>query len=293
MNTIGKILVVLNLIFAVVVGGFLVIDFATRSNWKQAYEKLQREMQVAEKNTNTSGRTLQELNNQVKRAEVERDELRLKLTEQETVAKAMEENKNLLIKEALEKAKDADLSAQAAIGEKNRLKEEVKGLTVIVQSRDKYILELQDSNKKFRTEAIAQAAIAAATQSRNEHLLGQVQDLTRKMALRDAGVGGEGTVAKDPNAPNPPPVYVKGKIEKINPDDRGLVQISVGSDQGLNKYHTLEVYRLNPRPEYLGMIRIVDAEQHKAIGRLMRANLNKGALQEGDIVASSLTNQAP
>ena len=40
MNTIGKILVVLNLVFALVVGGFLVIDFATRTNWKTAYESL-------------------------------------------------------------------------------------------------------------------------------------------------------------------------------------------------------------------------------------------------------------
>ena len=47
MNTIGKILVVLNLVFALLVGGFLVIDFATRSNWKKEYEKLQSEMVVA------------------------------------------------------------------------------------------------------------------------------------------------------------------------------------------------------------------------------------------------------
>ena len=47
MNTIGKTLVILNLVFALVVGGFLVIDFATRNNWKTAYEALKREMDVA------------------------------------------------------------------------------------------------------------------------------------------------------------------------------------------------------------------------------------------------------
>lgn len=295
MNTIGKILVILNLIFALVVGGFLVIDFATRTNWKISYEKLRSEMEVALTSTKISGRSLQDLVTQVKRAEAEKEELKLKLVDQETVAKAQLESQKRLTDDATDKAKDADLNAQKSIAERDRLKEEVKGLNLTVQNRDTAILGLQDSVKKFRTEAIAQENIAKAMQARNENLLARLQDLERKIALNEAGVGNSGGLTRDPNAPNPPTAYIKGKIDKVDPQDRTLVQISIGTDQGLSKNHTLEVYRLNPQPAYLGMIRIVDAKEHVAVGKLVRnANSGKsGPLLEGDIVASSLNNQSP
>src|SRR5258708_3067903 len=50
MNILGKILVFLNLLFALAVGGFLLVDFQTRKNWKQAYEQLVAETKVSESN---------------------------------------------------------------------------------------------------------------------------------------------------------------------------------------------------------------------------------------------------
>jgi hypothetical protein len=289
MNTIGKILVVLNLIFALVVGGFLVIDFATRTNWKTAYEKLKDEMLVAGTNTNESGRTLQQLNTQVKRAVAEREEWKQKLIDQETVAKVERESHKRMTDELIDKAKDADLNSQKAIAERDRLTKEVELLSGTVQNRDNVILALQKDNKQYRTEASAMKDLSEATQRRNVDLLAQIQDLLRKIALRDAGVGSENKLAKDPNAPNPPSNYVKGKIDRVDPKDRTLVQISLGTDQGLKLDHTLEVYRVDP-PQYLGRIRIVDAKEHAAAGKLTTGN--RIPLQVGDIVASSLNNQS-
>ena len=287
MNTIGKILVVLNLIFALVVGGFLVIDFATRSNWKTAFESLQREMQVAGINTNEGEcRTQQQLNTQVKRAEAEKEELRQKLIDRETVAKVQEESRKRLTDEFIEKAKDADLNAQKAIEERKRLTKEVELLSGTVENRDKVILALQKDNKQYRTEASAMKDLSESTQRRNVDLLAQIQDLLRKIALREAGVGNENNLAKDPNAPNPPSNYVKGKIESVDPKERTLVQISLGTDQGIQLNHTLEVYRYSPEPQYLGRIRIVAAKEHAAAGKL--APGNRIPLQVGDIVASSI-----
>ena len=45
-------------------------------------------------------------------------------------------------------------------------------------------------------------------------------------------------VIRNPNEPNPPAVMVNGKIEKVDAD---LVQISLGTDQGVNKNNTLDV----------------------------------------------------
>ncbi len=292
MNTIGKILVVLNLVFALVVGGFLVIDFATRSNWKLAFDNLKREMEVAQKNTNISGGTLQDLNTQVKRAEAERDKLKKELVDQENVASAKLAGQTLLTNEANERAKDADLTAQKAIQEKDKLKEELKGLSATVQERDNRILALQESNKTYRTEGIAHENKAKATQDRNVNLLEQIQELSRKLALQDAGVRNDNILTRDPNAPNPPSNYIKGKVDKVDPRDPTLVQISLGSDQGLKQNQTLEVYRLGPDPQYLGRIRIEDVREHVAVGKLVRNSVvGNRPFKTGDIVASSINPQ--
>jgi hypothetical protein len=71
--------------------------------------------------------------------------------------------------------------------------------------------------------------------------------------------------------------------------DRGLVEISIGSDDGINVGHTLQVYRLKPRPEYLGRIRILDAEHHKAVGQIMKSDgVRHSPMAKGDEVASSI-----
>jgi hypothetical protein len=66
------------------------------------------------------------------------------------------------------------------------------------------------------------------------------------------------------------------------------VEISIGTDQGVKKNHTLVVYRVSPEPAYLGMIRIRDAKEHHAIGQLMSSTSATPRLQPGDIVASSI-----
>src|SRR5688572_24751116 len=73
MNTVGKILVILNLLFAVAVGGFLVVDFATRQNWKLAYDKLKAEMEIAKLNYQAGGQTLAQLSKQAKDLQTARD----------------------------------------------------------------------------------------------------------------------------------------------------------------------------------------------------------------------------
>src|SRR5690349_10280180 len=47
MNTIGKTLVILNLVFAVVTGGLLAIDFTYRNNWREEAEHRTRVAKVA------------------------------------------------------------------------------------------------------------------------------------------------------------------------------------------------------------------------------------------------------
>src|SRR5947209_2450018 len=51
--------------------------------------------------------------------------------------------------------------------------------------------------------------------------------------------------------------------------DGELVSISIGSDSGLAKDQTLEVYRLKPLPLYVGQIRLVDVRAKEAVGKFV------------------------
>src|SRR5438128_6837035 len=76
MNIVGKILVILNLVFAFAVGGFLVFDVATRTNWKNAIEGRDRDLNSAYTSIKTWEETAQKQQNELKKA-------RLRITELE------------------------------------------------------------------------------------------------------------------------------------------------------------------------------------------------------------------
>src|ERR1019366_2631264 len=89
-----------------------------------------------------------------------------------------------------------------------------------------------------------------------------------------------------PGQTTPPKVLLNGKVEKVDGDK---VQISIGTDLGLKKGQTLDIYRLKPAPKYLGMIRIVDANPGNSVGRLIRVgDAPAPVLREGDHVTSKL-----
>jgi len=168
-----------------------------------------------------------------------------------------------------------------------RLMEESKGLQAAIQTRDKTILKIEEDNRNLRAGAIANENLAKALQVRNENLLDQLMEARKLLAEKESGKSGIVTAPTDPNRLNPPAVFVKGQIQEVGKD--GLVEISIGSDQGLKKYNTLEVYRLNPKAEYLGTLRVVEVYNHKAVGRLMQNTFTtRKTVRMGDQVASSL-----
>jgi multidrug resistance efflux pump len=92
-----------------------------------------------------------------------------------------------------------------------------------------------------------------------------------------------------PPGESPPKDSIRGEIEKVDPKDPLLVQISIGSDAGVAKGQTLEVYRLQPAPQYLGRVQIVEITPTRSIGRAL--STNPTGMRPGDQVASNLTEK--
>jgi hypothetical protein len=95
--------------------------------------------------------------------------------------------------------------------------------------------------------------------------------------LRNEAANPFGSPAKSPAAQ-----VVEGTITAID-KDTSLMQIDVGSDAGLKKNQTLDVYRLNP-PKYLGTVQIMEVKPATAIGKML--SRTKDEVQVGDHVGT-------
>ena len=63
-----------------------------------------------------------------------------------------------------------------------------------------------------------------------------------------------------------------------------LAEVSIGSDDGLQAGHELEVFRAD---EYLGRLRVVSVKPDRAVVRVLK-DFARGIVQRGDRVATRL-----
>jgi RNA polymerase sigma factor (sigma-70 family) len=71
---------------------------------------------------------------------------------------------------------------------------------------------------------------------------------------------------------------MEGVVEKVQDN---LLQLSVGSDNGVQMGERFEIYRLKPNPLYVGTAEIVDVTAHRSVARLVRGT----GVREGDRAA--------
>ena len=98
----------------------------------------------------------------------------------------------------------------------------------------------------------------------------------------------DGLSVQDPEGPDPPVTCLRGKITKIDAKIAGQVEIDIASDVGLKPGHVLEVYRLEPRPCYLGKVRILHVNASGSIGQMLPDDANpRDRVKINDSVISS------
>jgi hypothetical protein len=181
---------------------------------------------------------------------------------------------------------------------------EVAQMAKAIETRDLQIRSTLEAMNAARDEAVKAKVIAKDLQFRNEQMVAKVaemekENVTLHARLKSPGGGGfGGPLAGGPgSAPggvvpggaggglqkNPPRDNVEGTIKQTDP--AGLVTVSIGSDAGVVRGNTLEVFRLSP-PKYLGTIRITDARPNEAVGKPVSKPL--GPIMPGDRVASKI-----
>ncbi|MCR4415684.1 MAG: hypothetical protein NUV77_25000 [Thermoguttaceae bacterium] len=279
MNLVGKILTGIIALFSIVFMTLVMAVYATHQNWK----KVAKEVETKLNEETTKNKALQDQLEKLKNDyAAERQQLldAKKSADTEVDLVTKERDKLKAEHEDLEKQKSQAVTALATLSDR------AKGLQAEVAAlRDDVRKAEQDRDAKFsevvkKTDELHGLANTLASLNRAKTTL--TDELTRAMqVLNKFGL----KPAPELYAGQPPhPVF--GKV-LANPGT-GLIEISLGSDDGLAKGHRLEVYRISANEStYLGRVEIVSAVPERSVAKII-PEFQKGVIQKGDDVASQL-----
>jgi hypothetical protein len=286
MTTVGKILVFLNLLFSLVVGGFVAFAYAARTHWVDEYKKLENRNAVLAANAQTYQSELQKAQ-QDAAAQIAKKEAELKNYRQDLEAanRVVAQLRKELGELKTQKQHESALST-VYTSEVGKRQEDVAQLRqTLLKEREANNL-LVKQNAELRDQATVAQIEARTAQERANRIEKELQQMAKDMARLRAN-GGAATLARA-GGKNPPPEDIQGLVK--NTDPSGLMTLTIGSDAGLAKGHTLELFRLNPaaplQSKYLGTVRILETEAKQSVaqpvGRLTAPP------QPGDRVASRI-----
>jgi len=282
MDLVGKIFVVLIFVMSLVFMSFVVAVYGTHTNWK---EKVTAPDTGLDAQLKTAQQQSQELKDQLTKLE---GELAKETTaKREALAKLETENDELrrerdrLEKELADLQKDqreAVAAMQATQNSLASLRQEVDALRTNIQKAQKDREEAFTTLVKTTDELHQTANELTVLKDRNVQLSEQLADavaVLNKHDLKPIPAMYEGV-----------PDEVKGLVAAVT--GNGMMELSIGSDDGLQKGHKLEVYRkADGQSKYLGRIEVVQTQPDKAAAKIL-PDYQQGAIQAGDRVAARL-----
>jgi len=159
-------------------------------------------------------------------------------------------------------------------------------MSEILKAEVKRNADISKDLEQTRAKEISERISAQTFKSTNERLEVQLREMAKDMER--AKTGGTSALAQVNKASkNPPPDNIEGMVKAT--DASGLIKISIGSDAGLTKGHTLEVFRLSAvatQSKYLGTVRILDVTPNEAVAQPVKPLSDKPIA--GDRVASRI-----
>ena len=145
--------------------------------------------------------------------------------------------------------------------------------------RDEIRLAQQDRDEKF-TNVVALTDSIAGLQGNVSTLEEQETQLRDQVSRMKLVMDAHELTQYTPVVDIPP--RVDGIVTKVG--ESTLIEVSIGSDDGLRTGHTLEVFRNNA---YLGRVKVTQLEPDRAVCQIL-PEYRKGIIKRGDRVATKL-----
>jgi hypothetical protein len=286
MSTVGKVLVVAQLAFSVLLMGFAGGVYSVQTNWKTKAGAAQTKLDKTTTELNSAKSANQKLQDKsvatekmlkdaADRAQGTADAAKVQISQlqrQQQQTKTELENMRAEAKTAGEEARarrDEAVSMRQINTELHRTRDEQ--ITLAHQYADKIV----------NLEQAAKAAVEKHNKLLNDYAI--LQKFIR--------IKGFDSNPRDVAGLVEPAPIVEGVVLSTKKGGRNgheLVEISLGSDAGLAKGHELYVYRSDGgRGKYLGKIRLDFVDYRTAVGVVIQTTKN-GLIQEGDNVTTKL-----
>jgi hypothetical protein len=283
MTVLGKVLAVLNLVLSLFVGYFIIANYVTRTNWHTAYAEVEKQLKVARQEANTYRAEADEAKGKIKS---QADDLRAindKLKANDEVAAVQIRELKSKLEAELAKNKVVQTTSVGLTSETGRRQNEVEYLKGLLAARDDKMKNMEKQVEDSRAAAVEAQIAANSERERNNNLLAQNEKLTKEIQK-----GQQAQASTVGPRKNPPAEDVEGVVKATDPQS-GYVTITIGTDAGIHKGNTLEVYRLRPEPAYLGTIEILAVHSNEAVGKPV--SRMRGQIQVGDTVSSTIVSR--
>jgi hypothetical protein len=286
MTIVGKILVFVVLVFSLLICAFTIQSYAARVNYDVILKEAKKQITTSTANASQFHEEMErvraEADSRVAAADAEKKTLR----EESEGYKSRLENAGKSATEANQRAAQFETAAKAAQADVSRRQADVEKLRETNADLINQTGKLTKDKNDLRDRAVAAEIQATALKDRLARTETQMRDLAKALedAKKTSGSGGRTLLA---SSGNPPPEHVEGLIKTADPG--GLLKLTIGSDAGLVKGNTLEVFRLSPiasQSKYLGKVRVLDVTPHEAVAQPIGRLSDKP--QAGDHVADRI-----
>ena len=275
MTLLGKIFTVLIFIMSVAFCILAVVTFATHKNWKELAEARKTTIEqleaknLAQQQETQRARGELAVEQSARRSALATLQVKLALLDQDlrNNAKDLSERTSALTTQT-QAAKVAEDSLAAITAEVNKLRNEIR---LAQQERDEtYVKTVSLTDKLNQAESLRERL-----EELNRQLQDQYAQLNRVAVAR-------GITANDVVSHIPP--KLDGVVTAVD-EAKGLVEISLGADDGLKREHVLQVYQ---GTQYLGQIKLREVGPDKAVGDIDK-KMQRGRIKKGDNVTTKLS----
>lgn len=285
MSTVGKVLIVAQIGFSILLMAFAAGVSSVQTNWK-AREKIARDdLGKAKSALATTQSTLEK--ERTDRATEKKALQNAADKARGEAAASTTKNKQLQVQLTQARTELENTRAEADIaGQEARARRDEA-----VSLRD-INAQLHQSRDQLITQNREQADKIVSLDQSSKNMVAKHNDLLNQFAVLQKFIRVKG-FNPDPKElaglVEPPPVLetVVNAVKKGSRNGQELVEIDMGSDVGLAKGHKLYVYRADGRGKYLGTIRLEMVDYRTAVGVLIQTTKN-GEIRRGDNVTTKL-----
>lgn len=268
MNLLGKILVILIFIMSVLFMAFSVTVYMTHTDWKEKAGEAENQLREARQQNNQLKSEIESVQTKNASERAARTNVVALLeararTSEDQLAMARQRLSNL---EA--DARQAQARVDGTIATLNTLRQKVDGL------RDTVKKAQEDRDNMFQ-EVVDLKGQVLALEATRERLADRNDELTERLSSATTVLRAHNLTETTPVANVPPPM--DGRVKQVDGENRYVV-LTLGSDDGLRREHTLDVFR---QGRYLGRVQVTKTNSYEAVARVLDG-YRKGAIRVGD-----------